>query len=539
VAEKGVPTEGPWIELIGQIGSAPEVARVAESLASEKFADPAAITRAARSLIAAVARNIPISGDTKRVIARVRDVAPQEAVRLAGALRFPVLDFYAEQVQANPADAEAVFESMALARSPEIRAFLESILNVGTPKQPTGAAALALLKNPSASLRQRALVALATVDPDAALAALPGQLAVVPETELPALWRQLLKSTAFIKKLSTAIPAEMPKPAARAALRAAREIGKRGQPLITPFAALAGENPADAPADYTGLADYVRKNGNPAEGEIIYRRAALACTVCHAIGGAGGKVGPDMTTIGLSAPLDYLIESVLAPGAKVKEGYHAVVLNLAGGRTQSGVIVREDDKECLVRDAAGSEIAVPKASITSRENIGSIMPAGLTAGLNPREQAALFAFLSQLGKPGPFDASRANVARTWNLYPESALDELLASGTVTKPGQRALPLVSGNFPREQLSELLPFIPGQHKTVLATARFAVAQAGSIRFTLTGVTHAWLNGKALAIASDPRPVIELTPGTHTLAVQLPVDQLPDTLRAEAEGVRFLNE
>ncbi|MEZ6107138.1 MAG: hypothetical protein R3B96_13720 [Pirellulaceae bacterium] len=40
--------------------------------------------------------------------------------------------------------------------------------------------------------------------------------------------------------------------------------------------------------------------GDPARGEAIYRRTQSQCINCHAIGGAGGKVGPDLLSIGAS-----------------------------------------------------------------------------------------------------------------------------------------------------------------------------------------------------------------------------------------------
>jgi putative heme-binding domain-containing protein len=52
----------------------------------------------------------------------------------------------------------------------------------------------------------------------------------------------------------------------------------------------------------------------------------MACVTCHAIGGVGGKVGPDYTSIGGSAPVDYLVESMLFPNRKIKEGYHSVLI---------------------------------------------------------------------------------------------------------------------------------------------------------------------------------------------------------------------
>ena len=70
----------------------------------------------------------------------------------------------------------------------------------------------------------------------------------------------------------------------------------------------------------------VRINGDRTRGEAVYRRASLSCMKCHAIGGAGGKVGPDMGSIGGSAQIDYLVQSLLDPNAKVKEGYHTVIV---------------------------------------------------------------------------------------------------------------------------------------------------------------------------------------------------------------------
>ena len=56
------------------------------------------------------------------------------------------------------------------------------------------------------------------------------------------------------------------------------------------------------------LAREALAKGDPARGEALYRRSELACVSCHAIGGAGGKIGPDLTSIGASAPADYLVE---------------------------------------------------------------------------------------------------------------------------------------------------------------------------------------------------------------------------------------
>jgi hypothetical protein len=156
----------------------------------------------------------------------------------------------------------------------------------------------------------------------------------------------------------------------------------------------------------------------------------------------------------------------------------------------------------------------------------------------------MFAFLSQLGKPGPFDATKGNVARAWDLFAERESESVLAahaagSGEGKRSAIRALTLVEGTLPKAQIAEVLPMLGDPGKSVLAVARFNVATAGKGRISLVGVTHAWLDGRPLAVASDPRPVLDLTPGTHFLTVKIETERLPEVLRVSCDEVRFLND
>src|SRR5205085_1535171 len=162
------------------------------------------------------------------------------------------------------------------------------------------------------------------------------------------------------------------------------------------------------------------KNGDPARGEQVYRRKELSCMVCHAIGGAGGRVGPDLTSIGASAQVDYLVESILAPNKKVKEGYHSIQVTTKDGEELSGIPVRENNEELVLRDTSNKEISVPKKNIETRKIGGSIMPAGLVDFLTEGERLDLFRFLSELGKPGAYDATKGNVARVWRINSSTA-----------------------------------------------------------------------------------------------------------------------
>src|SRR5262249_53266068 len=112
----------------------------------------------------------------------------------------------------------------------------------------------------------------------------------------------------------------------------------------------------------------VKEKGDPARGEAVYRRRDMSCQKCHAIGGAGGQVGPDLVSIGASAPVDYLIESILLPNKVVKEGFHSLKVTLDDGRLVTGVKVRETKTELVLRTAEDREVTVAVASIDEKAN---------------------------------------------------------------------------------------------------------------------------------------------------------------------------
>src|SRR4029450_6035241 len=79
-----------------------------------------------------------------------------------------------------------------------------------------------------------------------------------------------------------------------------------------------------SPEQMQQLVAEVQSKGDPARGEQIFRRADTSCFRCHAIAGAGGTLAPDLTSAG-SAPLDYLVDSILQPNKAIKDGYYAII----------------------------------------------------------------------------------------------------------------------------------------------------------------------------------------------------------------------
>src|SRR3954451_7168314 len=114
------------------------------------------------------------------------------------------------------------------------------------------------------------------------------------------------------------------------------------------------------PAEVKTYVDEVLGKGDAARGELVYRRKDATCLSCHAIAGAGGQVGPDMTSIGASAQVDYLVESILMPNRAVKEGYHALRVSTLDGKVVVGVKTREADGKLYLRTSEDKEIAIPE-----------------------------------------------------------------------------------------------------------------------------------------------------------------------------------
>ncbi len=78
------------------------------------------------------------------------------------------------------------------------------------------------------------------------------------------------------------------------------------------------------------------QHGDPGRGAEVFASPQFACLSCHRVGDQGGSVGPDLSTAGVCIKPEEIVESLLWPGRKVKEGYEAVTVATADGRTVQG-----------------------------------------------------------------------------------------------------------------------------------------------------------------------------------------------------------
>jgi putative heme-binding domain-containing protein len=122
------------------------------------------------------------------------------------------------------------------------------------------------------------------------------------------------------------------------------------------------------------------------------------CAACHKLFGEGGAIGPELTG-SQRANVDYILENVLDPSAKVGRLYQVTILELADGRVVQGVVVEENDLS-LTMQMANERLTVPKNDVEARQQTSlSLMPDGMFDKLSDDEIRNLMAYLaSGVGK---------------------------------------------------------------------------------------------------------------------------------------------
>jgi putative heme-binding domain-containing protein len=150
------------------------------------------------------------------------------------------------------------------------------------------------------------------------------------------------------------------------------------------------------PEGYWGFAR--EHAGDPARGRALFLdRDGLGCVKCHRVGGEGGDIGPDLSTVGAQLDRAKLAESILYPSRSIREGYQQLSAATADGRVVSGLVRSETGETLILRDAEGRDHMIPKAKIEGRTNANlSLMPEGLHVGLSRQDFADLISFLESL-----------------------------------------------------------------------------------------------------------------------------------------------
>ncbi|MFN8349661.1 MAG: PVC-type heme-binding CxxCH protein [Spirosomataceae bacterium] len=144
------------------------------------------------------------------------------------------------------------------------------------------------------------------------------------------------------------------------------------------------------------ITDKAVASANAVKGEAVFQRT---CGSCHKMYGKGGNIGPDLTGSN-RANLDYLLFNVLNPSGEIQEDYKLVVVTTRDGRTYSGNIVSENERQLTMRVVGQEAVTVNKSAIQSREVMPtSLMPVGLFDSLSETEVLDLVKYLRTMNGP--------------------------------------------------------------------------------------------------------------------------------------------
>jgi len=160
------------------------------------------------------------------------------------------------------------------------------------------------------------------------------------------------------------------------------------------------------------LAAAVTRDGDPLRGSNIFHARQMACTQCHVVGEGVSPLGPNLAAmpkgVAPEAIVAHLVQSVLDPSGVVQPEYRGLTIITDDGKSITGLLARENEKEIVLRDATagGREMVIAVDAIDERvEAQASVMPGGLANLLADRQQFLdLVAYLAAVAQGGPAKA---------------------------------------------------------------------------------------------------------------------------------------
>lgn len=518
------------LKLVAALGDAQDLASIFQIALTRKSSSYLALLESSAKL-----RNVKPAGDLTplgQLLKSTDSSMRASAARLAGlwkqeALRSELAELFTGQDQRPVSDAtrQAAAEGLiALGGSATTQLFAKAATQDQRPE-----------------LRIQALAALAALDPSTAANLSVTVLTSSGLADPTPVFNAFLEQKTGAAQLAAALAGKsLPEDTARLGIRAIRN-SIREEPGLIEALVKSGKIQTGirslTPAEMQQLVVDVPKLGDPARGEVLFRRSDLGCFKCHAIGGAGGSVGPDLVSIGASAQPDYLVDSLLNPNKQIKEGYQTLIVVTDQGKIYTGVKVAETDQDLVLKTSSGEEVSIPLKTIEEKGNGGSLMPAGLTDTLTRNELLDLTRFLSELGKIGPYAVGKARVVRRWQVLASTgpsqtsnaamkSLDELLKQPNLI--WQTGYSTVAGNLPVKDLSRwnvgTMPAVS------VVRMDLEVTTPGEVQFQLNSVEglQVWLDGAAIPVQVAIRTT--LSGGNHQLTFAINQDARTQPLRVE---------
>jgi putative heme-binding domain-containing protein len=384
------------LPVIGRLGKAEELNILAEIVGSK---NNLFTTEAANGLLTAAKERgvFPNKNQTKvlqNLFASSNDDDQATACALVGYWKSTEFTDALKQNLTNPEVSYAIKNSaagaLAMLGTDDIRDFLVQIIS----------------GDYSINTTRLAVYSLVEVDLEQGIKAIANTLSKkIDNASIEYLIRRIVRKEGAFRALSSALEGKkIASETARYASRYVQVSGREGAEELILALSRAGDLPINSAVsnDEKRTSYLISKleSGDAEKGKEVYHRPQLACISCHKLKGVGlSDIGPDLGSIGASAPVDYIIESLTEPSKKIKEGYKSSTITTGNGDFYKGSIVFENANKITIKTSTGAEVSIQKSNIKSRETSKvSMMPAGLIDDLNESELIDLLKYLTELGK---------------------------------------------------------------------------------------------------------------------------------------------
>jgi putative heme-binding domain-containing protein len=134
--------------------------------------------------------------------------------------------------------------------------------------------------------------------------------------------------------------------------------------------------------------------GNVGNGERIF---SSQCALCHRVGRRGGRIGPELTRIGIARSRAALVREIRTPSEWIPQGYETVTVVTNDGQRIRGVKKNEDAFSIQVMDLRERLQGYPKSALREVVNEkDSLMPTYAADRLSDSDLNDLVGYLSTL-----------------------------------------------------------------------------------------------------------------------------------------------
>ncbi len=137
--------------------------------------------------------------------------------------------------------------------------------------------------------------------------------------------------------------------------------------------------------------------GTAAAGSVLY--AAHDCGTCHRIDGAGGFLGPDLSSVGLTRGRDELERALTMPDTDVRNGSRTVTVTTADGVSTTGRLLNQDTHSLQFIDATGRLTSIRKDGVRRWAVMETSAMPSYADKLNAQQMADLVSYLQAQNAP--------------------------------------------------------------------------------------------------------------------------------------------